>query len=114
MLDILQAKIGLIVIFIAGEVLPFKVQAIECNLEIFLFISVVLALTFSGFISLPGEQTGWSWMILTEALTTPLNITNVYGIPIAIVQIVLLVGIIIYVWYRQIEMAIYNLVNITW
>ena len=111
MLDILQAKIGLIVIFIAVLVLPFKVRAIERNLEIFLFISGALALTFSGFIPLPGEQTGWSWKILTEALTTPLNITNIYGIPIGIVQIVLFVGIIMYVWYRQIELAIYNLVK---
>jgi predicted cation transporter len=111
MLDIMQAKIGLIIIFFAVLVLPFKVRAIERNLEIFLFISGVLALTFSGFIPLLGEQTGWSWKILTEALTTPLNITNIYGIPIGIVQIVLLVGIIIYVWYRQIELAIYSLVK---
>jgi predicted cation transporter len=111
MLDILQAKIGLIIIFIAVLVLPFKVRAIERNLEIFLFVSGVLALTFSGFIPLPGEQTGWSRKILTEALTTPLSITNVCGIPIGIVQIVLLVGIIIYVWYRQIELAIYFLVK---
>ena len=102
MLDIMQAKIGLIVIFIAVLVLPFRVRAIERNLEIFLVISGVLAPTLSGFILLPGEQTGWSWKILTEALTTPLNITNIYGIPAGIVQIVLLVGIIIYVWYRQI------------
>jgi predicted cation transporter len=111
MLDIMQAKIGLIIIFIAVLVLPFKVRSIERNLEIFLFISGVLALTFSGFIPLPGEQTGWSWKILTEALTTPLNITNIYGIPIGIVQIVLFVGIIMYVWYRQIELAIYSLVK---
>jgi predicted cation transporter len=111
MLDIMQAKIGLIIIFIAVLVLPFKVRSIERNLEIFLFISGVLALTFSGFIPLPGEQTGWSWKILTEALITPLNITNIYGIPIGIVQIVLFVGIIMYVWYRQIELAIYSLVK---
>jgi len=111
MLDIMQAKIGLIIIIIEVLVLPFKVRAIERNLEIFLFISGVLALTLSGFIPLPGEQTGWSWKILTESLTAPLNITNIQGIPIGIVQIVLLVGIIIYVWYRQIELAIVNLVK---
>jgi len=111
MLDIVQAKICLAIIFIAVLVLPFKVQAIERNLEIFLFVSGVLALTFSGFIPVTGEHTGWSWEILTEALTTPLNITTIYGIPIGIVQIVLLVGIIIYIWYRQIELAIYNLVK---
>jgi len=111
MLDILQAKICLGVIFIAVLVLPFKVQAIERNLEIFLFVSGALALTFSGFIPLAGEHTGWSWKILTEALTTPLNITNIYGIPIGIVQIVLLAGIGIYIWYRRIERAIVSLVK---
>ncbi|MFA5348725.1 MAG: DUF1646 family protein, partial [Methanoregula sp.] len=107
----MQAKICLAIIFIAVLVLPFKVRAIERNLEIFLFVSGVLALTFSGFIPLRGEHTGWSWEILTEALATPLNITNIYGIPIGIVQIVLFVGIIIYIWYRQIELAIYDLVK---
>jgi predicted cation transporter len=111
MLDILQAKICLAVIFIAVLVLPFKVQAIERNLEIFLFVSGVLALTFSGFIPLAGEHTGWSWKILTEALTTPLNITTIYGIPLGIVQIVLLAGIGIYIWYRRIERAIVSLVK---
>jgi predicted cation transporter len=111
MLDILQAKICLLIILIAVLVLPFKVRAIERNLEIFLFVSGVLALTFSGFIPISGEHTGWSWKILTEALTTPLNIIKIYGIPIGIVQIVLLVGIVIYFWYRQIEMAIYNMVK---
>jgi predicted cation transporter len=111
MLDIIQAKIGLFVVLIAVLILPFKVRAIERNLEIFLFVSGVLALTFSGFIPLPGEQTGWSWKILAEALTTPLNITSILGIPVGIVQIVLLVGIIIYIWYRQMELAIYSLVK---
>ena len=54
MLDILQAKICLAIIFIAVLVLPFKVRAIERNLEIFLFVSGVLALTFSGFIPVTG------------------------------------------------------------
>jgi predicted cation transporter len=111
MLDILQAEICLVIIFIAVLVLPFKVQAVERNLEIFLFVCGVLALTFSGFIPVPGVDTGWSWEILTEALTTPLNIASVYGIPIGIVQIVLVVGIVMYVWYRQIEQGIYNLVK---
>ncbi|MDD1698542.1 MAG: DUF1646 domain-containing protein, partial [Methanoregula sp.] len=111
MLDVVLAEIGLIIIFIAVLVLPFKVQAIERNLEIFLFISGVLALTISGFIPLPGKQTGWSWEIVAEALTTPLNSITIFGIPIGIVQIVLLFGIILYVWYRQIEMVIYTLVK---
>lgn len=111
MLEITLAKIGLLIIFIDFLVLPFKVRVIEGNLEIFLFISGLLAMTLSGFIPLPGEQTGWSWNILTEGLTTPLNIISIYWIPIGIVQIVLLVGIIMHVWYRQIEMAIYYMVK---
>lgn len=111
MLDIYQAKISLVIIFIAVLVLPFKVRAIERNLEIFLFFSGVLALTFSGFIPIADEHTGWSWEILAEALTTPLNIGNFYGIPIGIVQIVLLVGIFIYIWYHQIERGIYAMVK---
>lgn len=111
MLDVMLAKIGLVIIFIAVLILPFKVRVIERNLEIFLFFSGVLALTLSGFIPLPGEQTGWSWDILIEALTAPLNITNIYGIPIGIVEIVLLVGIIMYVWYQQIGRVITTMVK---
>ena len=111
MLDILQAEICLVIIFIAVLVLPFKVRAVERNLEIFLFVCGVLALTFSGFIPIPGVDTGWSREILTEALTTPLNIASVYGIPIGIVQIVLIAGIVMYVWYRQIELGISTMVK---
>jgi predicted cation transporter len=111
MLDIVLAKIGLIIIFIAVLILPFKVRAVERNLEVFLFIAGILALTISGFIPLLGEKTGWSWEILIEALTTPLNSITIFGIPIGIVQIVLLVGIIFYVWYGQIEIAINKLVK---
>ena len=111
MLDILQAEICLVIIFIAVLVLPFKVQAVERNLEIFLFVCGVLALTFSGFIPVPGTDTGWSREILTEALTTPLNIASIYGIPIGIVQIVLIAGIVMYVWYRQIELGISTMVK---
>jgi len=111
MLDILQAEICLVIIFIAVLVLPFKVRAVERNLEIFLFVCGVLALTFSGFIPIPGVDTGWSREILTEALTTPLNIASIYGIPIGIVQIVLIAGIVMYVWYRQIELGISTMVK---
>jgi predicted cation transporter len=87
------------------------VRAVERNLEIFLFVCGVLALTFSGFIPIPGVDTGWSREILTEALTTPLNIASIYGIPIGIVQIVLIAGIVMYVWYRQIELGISTMVK---
>jgi predicted cation transporter len=86
---------GLILIFFAVHILPFNVKAVEHNLEAFLFLCGVLALTISGFLFIPGEPTGWSRKILVEALTTPLNIASVYGVPVGIVQIVLVVGLII-------------------
>ena len=52
--------IGLLVIFIVVMVFPFKVKAVECNLEAFLFACGVAALTLAGFASIPGEPTGWS------------------------------------------------------
>jgi predicted cation transporter len=107
----LLVNAGLILIFFAVLILPFKVKAVEQNLETLLFLCGVLALTISGFLSVPGEPLGWSWKILVEALTTPLNIASVYGVPVGIVQIVLVVGLIIYFWYRQLGYAITKMVE---
>ncbi|HEX3000929.1 MAG TPA: DUF1646 family protein [Methanoregula sp.] len=64
----LFANLGLLVIFALVLILPFKVKCIEHNLEVFLFVCGVAALTISGFITIPGEQTGWSLAIVQEAL----------------------------------------------
>jgi predicted cation transporter len=102
----LGIAIGLFIIFLIVLIGPFKIKIIEQNLEAFLFICGVLALTISGFVTLAGTETGWRWDIIREALTAPLKIADVYGIPIGIVQIVLVVGLIIYRWHEPIHNAI--------
>jgi predicted cation transporter len=101
----------LIGIFIVVLVLPFKVKKVEENLEVFLFICGIAALTVSSFATLDGETFGWSIDIVVEALTAPVMITTVAGIPVGIVQIVLIVGLIIYFTHKQIHKGIQALVN---
>jgi len=103
--------LGLFVIFCAVLILPFSAKKIEKNLELFLFCCGILALTISGFTTLSGEPTGWSLAIITEALTSPLNIASVWGIPIGIVQIVLIVGLLIYCFHHRLERAINTVVE---
>ncbi len=103
--------LGLFVIFCAVLVLPFSVKKIEENLELFLFACGVVALTLAGFAALPGETTGWTPAIVIEALTSPLDIASVGGIPIGIVQIVLVVGLLIYCFHHRLEQAINGLVE---
>ncbi|WP_321505538.1 DUF1646 family protein [uncultured Methanoregula sp.] len=105
------ATLGLLIIFILVLLLPFRVKCIEHNLEVFLFACGVVALTISGFVIIPGEQTGWSMEIVSEALTSPLSITTIFGIPVGIVQIVLLVGLLIYFFYHQMQRAIVGLIG---
>jgi predicted cation transporter len=107
----LLVNIGLLIIFVLVMVLPFKVKAVECNLEAFLFTCGVAALTIAGFATIPGEATGWSMKIVLEALMTPLDITRVAGIPIGIVQIVLIVGIAIYLLHHQMQDAITGMIE---
>lgn len=107
-----MVTIGLFAIFCAVLVLPFTVKKIEENLECFLFCCGILALTLSGFALLPGEETGWSLAIVTEALTSPLNIASIGGIPIGIVQIVLVFGLLIYVFHHHLERGINRMVEV--
>jgi predicted cation transporter len=102
---------GLFVIFLLVLILPFRVRQVEHNLEVFLFTCGVLALTIAGFVTIPGETTGWSLKIIEEALLAPLNITSVFGIPFGIVQIVLVVGLMIYVFHHRLEAAIVGMVG---
>ncbi|AKB53088.1 DUF1646 family protein [Methanosarcina barkeri] len=97
---------GFLVIFIAVLFGPFKIRVIEENLEVFLFICGIGAMTISGFVTIPGTETGWRMEIIEEALTSPLNALNIGGIPIGIFQIVLVVGLIIYKWHEPIQNAI--------
>ncbi|HNX18317.1 MAG TPA: DUF1646 family protein [Methanoregula sp.] len=105
------ANIGLLIVFILVLVLPFKVKCIERNLEVFLFACGISALTLSGLITIAGEHTGWSLAIVEEALLSPLKITTVFGIPIGIVQIVLVFGLLIYFFYHKLQSAIVGMVE---
>jgi len=98
--------IGFLVIFLAVLLGPFKIHVIEENLEVFLFICGVAAMTISGFVELPGTETGWRMEIIEEALIAPLHVGDIAGIPIGIFQIVLVVGLIIYKWHAPIHKAI--------
>ncbi len=105
------ANLGLLIIFVLVLILPFRVKCIECNLEAFLFVCGVAALTLSGFITLPGEHTGWSIAIIEEAIFSSLNIASLWGIPIGIVQIVLIFGLLIYFFHHRMQEAIVGMVD---
>ena len=102
---------GLFIIFLCVLILPFKVKQVEHNLEVFLFVCGILALTIAGFMTIPGETTGWSMAIIEEALLAPLKITTVFGIPVGIVQIVLIVGLLLYWFHHKLEAAIISMVD---
>ena len=102
---------GFLVIFIAVLFGPFKIRVIEENLEVFLFVCGIGAMTISGFVTIPGTETGWRMEIIKEALTSPLNALNIGGVPIGIFQIVLVVGLIIYKWHAPIHKAIRKLTD---
>ena len=97
---------GFLVIFLAVLLGPFKIKIIEENLEVFLFICGVAAMTIAGIVEIPGTETGWRMEIIEEALTSPLHVGDIVGIPIGIFQIVLVVGLIIYKWHEPIHKAI--------
>jgi predicted cation transporter len=109
--QLMIVNILLFCIFLLVLVLPFKVKKVEENLEIFLFICGVAALTVSSFATLHGETFGWSPSIVVEALTAPVMITTVAGIPVGIVQMVLIVGLIIYFAHAQILRVIQTIVD---
>ncbi len=109
--QLMIVNVLLFCIFILVLVLPFKVKKVEENLEVFLFICGIAALTVSSFATLHGETFGWTTAIVVEALKAPVMITTVAGIPVGIVQMVLIVGLIIYFAHAQIQQAIQTLVN---
>jgi len=104
--------IGFLVIFLAVLLGPFKIHVIEENLEVFLFVCGALAMTLSGFVEVPGAETGWSLEIIKEAVTAPLHVGEIFGIPIGIFQIVLVVGLVIYKWHTPIHKAIRKLADV--
>ena len=105
------ATAGLVTILAIVLAGPFLVRRVEENLEAFLFACGVAALTVAGFASVEGVATGWSWEILRDALATPVFIGSLFGVPIGIVQVILIAGFVIYLAYRSLERAIQALVS---
>ncbi|HOA67696.1 MAG TPA: DUF1646 family protein [Methanosarcina thermophila] len=103
---------GFLIIFLAVLLGPFKIHVIEENLEVFLFVCGIAAMTISGFVEIPGTETGWRMEIIEEALTSPLHVGEIAGIWIGIFQIVLIVGLIIYKWHEPIHKVIRKLTDI--
>ena len=102
----LLANIGLFGIFVVVLICPFRFRQVEQNLEVFLLACGVLALTISGFAIIEGYTFGWTADVVTEALTAPLVITTVFGVPVGIVQIVLIFGLFLYFCFNSVQKAI--------
>jgi predicted cation transporter len=102
---------GLVVILAVVLAGPFLVRRIEENLEAFLLACGVAALTVANFASIEGVPTGWSAGIVEEALTAPVFIGSLLGIPVGIAQIVLLVGFLIYLGHRPLEQGVQRVVD---
>ncbi|WIM44479.1 DUF1646 family protein [Methanosarcina mazei] len=107
----LGVLIGFLVIFLTVLIGPFKIHVIEENLEVFLLVCGIAAMTLSGFVKIPDVETGWSLEIIEEAVTAPLHVGDIFGIPIGIFQIVLIVGLLIYKWHTPIHNAIRKLTD---
>ena len=70
----LEVTFGFLVIFLIVLFGPFKIRTIEHNLEVFLFVCGILAMTISGLVEISGVETGWRLEIIEEALTAPLHV----------------------------------------
>jgi predicted cation transporter len=106
MVSDLLVHAGLLVVLLIVLIGPFRVHLIERNLEVFLFLCGIVALTIAGFATIEGQITGWTLAIIEEALIAPLRITDIFGIPVGIVQIVLVIGLVIHFWHEPIHRAI--------
>ncbi|MCX6700019.1 MAG: DUF1646 family protein [Methanomicrobiales archaeon] len=102
----LLANIGLFGILVVVLICPFRFRQVEQNLEVFLLACGVIALTISGFAIIEGYTFGWTTNVVTEALTAPLVITTVFGVPVGIVQIVLIFGLFLYFCFNSVQKAI--------
>lgn len=98
---VFHIALGLSVVLLLVLILPFKVRFIEENLEPFFLIMGVIAVTISNL---------WSYELVFEALKEPVWLPNT-PIPIGIFQVVLIFGLIIYRFNRQIYEGIMKLLN---
>ncbi len=88
---------GLFTVLALVLILPFRVKKVEENLEPFFLLMGIAAVSISGL---------WSHELVIEALETPLKITEFAGIPIGIFQVVLIVGLLIHFFNRQVYSAL--------
>lgn len=102
----LLVNIGLLGVLLVVLICPFRSRIVEQNLELFLLGCGVIALSISGFAAVEGYTFGWTASVVTEALTAPLVITTVFGIPVGIVQIVLIFGLFLYIFFNATHRAI--------
>jgi predicted cation transporter len=93
----LLISIGLGIILALVLILPFRVKKIEENLEPFFLVMGIIAVTISNL---------WSINLIIEALEAPVKIAEVYGIPVGIFQVVLIVGLIIHYYHKPIYSAL--------
>lgn len=98
---VLPIALGLSVVLILVLILPFRVRFVEENLELFFLVMGAIAVTISGL---------WSYDLVCEALKEPVWLPNT-PIPIGIFQVVLIFGLIIYRFNRQIYGGILKLLN---
>lgn len=83
-------ELSLIIIVLLVLVLPMSVHLIEKNLEVFLFFMGILAVSVSHFL---GHKPILSWHLIRESLTEPIMITAV----------VLVVGILVYLFKKELK-----------
>jgi predicted cation transporter len=102
----LIVNLGLVFIFLCVLIAPLRSRKVEENLEVFLFLNGVVAFTLAGIATIPGEPTGWRWEIVLEALVSPVRIVDLWGIPVGIVQMVLLAGLAIYYGHAKLEQVV--------
>jgi len=83
-------------------ILPFRVKKVEENLEPFFLVMGIIAVTVSKL---------WDVDLVIEALESPVRITEVFGIPVGIFQVVLIVGLIIHYYNKPIYSALLSLMK---
>ncbi len=93
---------GLFIILALVLILPFRVKKVEENLEPFFLVMGIAAVTISGL---------WSLELVIEALETPVKISEFMGIPIGIFQVVLIVGLVIHYYNKQVYSFLVNILK---
>lgn len=107
-MDKLTVSIGLFAIFAVVLLGPFLSRKIEGQLEAFLFVCGVAAVTISGLWYIEGH---FNIELVEEAILAPIDSGRIFGIPIGITQAVLLAGLAVYYFRVQIKNGINSMVE---